>query len=511
MIDPHFLIEKFPLLIEKLLEQIYLTLGGILVATLASIPLGIAIARKERLRNYILGVCSILQTLPSLAVLGFLLPFLGIGIKTAIVTLVLYAMLPILRNTVTGLLGIPAYLLEAADGLGLTKMQKMQMVELPLALPVIVAGIRTATAMSVGIATLAAFIGAGGLGDFIYEGLSLNNMHLILLGAIPAALLALLLDYLIAIIEKSLHLRKKIWKKQSLKHWAIGCFFLLLFIFMLFFYSKSNTNKIIIGTKNFSEQLILGELIAQTLEKKTTLQIVRKFNLGGTFISHQAIVNGQIDIYPEYTGTSYVVILKQSKLTDANQVYNYVKAAYQQRYDIIWLKVFGFNNSNAIAVRKNFSKNNKVYAISSLTFLAPHLTIGVPADFLDRPDGFLGLKEKYHLRFKKVRLMETGLMYQAINLNQLEVIMAFSTDGRIPAYHLVTLIDDKHLFPPYYAAPIVRGAVLKKHPEIASALNLLSGKINDQEMRDLNYQVDVLRKSPREVARFFLKAKGISN
>jgi osmoprotectant transport system permease protein len=507
-----FVSEKIPLLIQKLFQQVYLTLGSILVAMIISIPLGIAIARKEKIRDYVLGFNSVLQTLPSLAVLGFLLPFLGIGAKTALVTLVLYAMLPIIRNTVTGLLGIPADLLEAADGLGLTKSQKMRLVELPLALPVIVAGIRTATAMTVGIATLAAFIGAGGLGDFIYEGLSLNNMHLILLGAIPAALLALSLDYLIAKIEKWLAAKKDSVQKKR-RNWVYGwvsCALFMLLVFFIFVYSlKSNPNRVIIGTKNFSEQLILGELLAQTVEKKTQLQVIRKFNLGGTFVCHHAIVSGQIDLYPEYTGTSYAVILKQSQLKDPTQVYNYVKAAYQQRYNLIWLGVFGFNNSNAVAVSKAFSRQYHIITLSDLTKLAPRLTIGVPPDFLERPDGFLGLKETYHLHFGSVRLMDPGLMYQAIYLHQLDAIMAFSTDARIIAYNLFTLKDDRHLFPPYFAAPIVRGDVLKKHPEIASALNLLTGKINNQVMQHLNYQVDVLKKSPHSVARLFLKSNGI--
>lgn len=504
-----FIFDKLPILLQKLFEQVYLTLGAVFIAMLLSIPIGIIIARRNKIKNYVLGISSILQTLPSLAVLGFLLPFLGIGIKTAIVTLVLYAMLPILRNTVTGLLGISPELLEAADGLGFTKMQKMLRVELPLALPVIVAGIRTATAMSVGIATIAAFIGAGGLGDFIYEGLSLNNMSLILLGAVPAALLALLLDYVIARIENVLSAkhRNKISAKNP-KLWLVVIFFLLLPVF--FFYVQApSSNRVTIGTKNFTEQLILGELLAQLLQANTTLQVCKKFNLGGTFICHHALVSGDIDMYPEYTGTAYNVILQQNLLKNPSQVYEYVKKVYQQNFQVAWLDVFGFNNSNAVAVRRKFAKEFSLKTISDLKPIAKRLTIGVPADFMQRPDGFLGLKKQYQLEFKSVRLMDPGLLYKAIHLGQIDLIMAFSTDGRIPAYDLLILQDNKHLFPTYLAAPIVREATLKKHPELKVILNKLAGKINNQVMQNLNYQVDVLKNTPEEVADNFLKRIGL--
>lgn len=500
--------ERAIAILQKTIQQTYLSLGAILIATLISVPVGIFIARKERLRNYVLGFNSILQTLPSLAVLGFLLPIFGIGVKTALIALVLYAMLPIIRNTVTGILGIPPDLLEAADGIGLTKYQKIRLVEFPLAIPVIVAGIRTATAMAIGIATLAAFIGAGGLGDFIYEGLSLNNVNLILMGAIPAALLALVLDFIIGRVEYSLSYKEDIRRKYQIQLGIIAIIVALLISIFYFFIQpavKSNS-EIRIGTKNFSEQLILGEMLAQLLEAKTSLNVIRVFNLGGTLVCHRAIVNGEIDVYPEYTGTSYTVILNQSSLADPNEVYNFVQKAYQQQFNLTWLKEFGFNNSNALSIRKEIATREKIKTIEDLKKIASKLTIGVPADFMERPDGFIGLKNKYQLEFGSVRLMDIGLMYKAILSKQLDAIMAFSTDSRIKAYNLVTLIDNRHLFPPYYAAPVIRTNYLSRHPEVAKVLNLLSGKVNEDTMIDLNYQVDILHKSPYEVARQFLQS-----
>ncbi|MBA2653706.1 MAG: ABC transporter permease subunit [Gammaproteobacteria bacterium] len=503
-----FLYNKFPLLMQKLLEQVYLTMGSVAIAMLISIPLGIYIARKNKLKKYILSFTNILQTLPSLAVMGFLLPFLGVGIKTAILALVIYAILPILQNTVTAFLGVAPDLLEAADGLGFTKSQKLWRVEFPLALPVIIAGVRTATAMSVGIATLAAFIGAGGLGDFIYEGLSLNSTRLILLGAIPAALLALVLDYIIGLFEKKITAKKHPVKKRK---WALYYLTIIFFFFILaigiglFFTGSSKTNTVRVGTKNFTEQIILGEIITQLLRADTALHVVKKFNLGGTFICQRAIIRGDIDLYPEYTGTGYTVILSQTQPRSSAEIYNYVRQTYFDKFNLIWLNVFGFNNTNAVVVSRQVATKYSLRKISDLNAIAHRLVIGVPADFMERPDGFVGLKNKYHLEFGRVRLMDPGLMYKAIQLGQLDVIMGFSTDARILAYNLVVLEDDQHLFTAYFAAPIIRDDILKRHPNIKVVLDKLAGKINNNTMQNLNYQVDVLQKTPEEVASKFLK------
>jgi osmoprotectant transport system permease protein len=508
-----FSVTDLSIFMTKLAEQIYLTVAALLIAIIISVPLGIWIAHKKHLRNSILGLTNILQTIPSLAVLGFLLPILGIGVKIAIVTLTLYALLPILRNTVTGLLGVAPDMREAADGLGFTKLQKMRLVELPLALPVIVAGVRTAAAMTVGIATLAAFVGAGGLGDFIYEGLSLNNNRLVLLGAIPAAILALILDFGIGQLEKTFFKRRKKRLKKKAMFVSTTLLTVLVILFVgMFFYMRSNVSPqktVRVGTKNFTEQLILGEIIAQLLEAKTHLTVIRRFNLGGTMVCHQAIVRGDIDMYPEYTGTAYAVILRQNSLKDPAAVYRVVKQEYLTRYNLLWLPQLGFENTNALAVRKDFASVNKLITISDLVPLASKLTIGVPPDFMHRSDGFPGLKTVYDLHFANVRLMDPGLLYKAIYANRVELIMGFSTDGRILAYQLLVLKDDKELFPPYYAAPIVRLEVVKNNPEIVTALQPLTNAISNSVMRQMNYQVDEMHHSPAKVAREFLITQGL--
>lgn len=508
-----FLIAKLPELGEKFFQQIYLTGFAVLLAIAIGIPLGILALRTLRLHNIILSIASVLQTIPSLALLAFLIPFLGIGIKPAIVVLSLYALLPIVRNTVTGIEGVSPEIIEAADGLGFTRWQKLRMVEFPLALPTIIAGIRTATAMAVGIATIAAFIGAGGLGDFIFQGISLNDNRLVLLGAIPAAFLALFLDYFIGQIEKVIAERKnKIKRAKNLK--VVSGIAILLIAFISFFTIKAlpslgscSDNTIRIATKNFTEQYILGYIMADLIEAKTNLKVEKKFNLGSTDVCQQAMLKGDIDMYPEYTGTAYAVILKQQNPGNEEQIYQQVKDAYQKQFNITWLPTFGFNDTQAIAVREDLAQKYNLNTITDLVPLAKTLRIGVPAEFMQRPDAFPGLQKTYAINFGDIRQMDPGLIYKAIENNNVDVILAFSTDGRIAAYHLKILQDDKHFFPPYYAAPLIRTDVLKVHPEIALALQPLVNLIDDKTMQQLNYQVDVLKKSPEEVAKEFLKSK----
>jgi osmoprotectant transport system permease protein len=510
-----FLIAKLPALAEKTFQQIYLTGLSIILAIVIGIPLGIWAVRTTRIKTAILGFASVLQTIPSIALLAFLIPFMGIGIKPAIITLALYALLPIIRNTVTGIEGVAPDIIEAADGLGFTRWQKLWMVQSPLALPTIIAGIRTATAMAVGIATLAAFIGAGGLGDFIFQGISLNDNRLVLLGAIPAALLALILDYIIGQIEIAIAKRKyKIKSGKAFQQTALTITVVALIALVFAAKPLSNLwltpqNSVRIATKNFTEQYILGYLMADMIEAKTKLKVDKKFNLGSTDICHRAMLKNEIDIYPEYTGTAYVVVLKRENPGNAAQVFQQVKSDYLQKFNIVWLEPFGFNNTQALAVRQDFATQHNLQTISDLVPLAKNLSIGVPAEFMERADAFPGLKKAYGLEFGQVRQMDPGLMYEAIKNEKVDAIMAFSTDGRIANYHLKILTDDKHFFPPYYAAPLVRNEVLQAHPEILTALQPLSGLIDDKTMQQLNYQVDVEKQTPEDVAKNFLISKGL--
>lgn len=366
-----FMVQQSDKLASQTLEHIGLTFISLIIAVIIGLPLGIFIARKKQYSGIVLGIAGVLQTIPSIALLGFMIPLLGIGAKPAIVALFIYALLPIIRNTYTGILGVDGFVTEAATAMGMSRRQILVKVQLPLAMPVILAGIRTATVINVGVATLASYIAAGGLGEFIFGGISLNNTNMILAGAIPAALLAILFDFLLS----------------RLQH------------------------------------LNLKKLKLATATLPLLLLILASFYL--------------------------------------------IPSAYGGK-----------------------------------------LTAGFTPEFMGRQDGNLGLREKYGLKIHTI-VISDAVMYKAAYEKQLDVISGYSTDGRLKAFSLVVLKDDKGIFPPYYAAPIVRGDALQKFPELEKTLNLLSGHINDSIMTELNYRTDYLHQSPERVAKDFLVAQGL--
>lgn len=351
-------------LLEQTLQHIGLTFISLLIAVVIGVPLGIAISRRPKMAGAVLGFTGVLQTIPSIALLGFMIPLLGIGPLPAIVALFLYALLPIVRNTYTGITQVDPSVTEAAIGIGMSPRQLLFRIQLPLAMPVLLAGIRTATVINVGVATLAAYIAAGGLGEFIFGGIALNNTNMILAGAIPAALLAIIFDYILSRIQK-IRLRR------------IALLPVLLLVLSSFY------------------------------------------------------------LLPDFYGSK--------------------------------------------------------------------LLAGFTPEFMGRNDGDVGLRNIYGLKIRTVVISDM-IMYKAAYEGKVDVISGSSTDGRVKAYDLLVLQDDKHIFPPYYAAPIVRQDVLDKYPELSMALNKLSGTINDSVMTALNYRVDILKQSPAVVAKEFLAA-----
>jgi len=364
-----FIILQRQELLKQIQEHIYLTLVALFLALIIGVSLGIIATRRRKAAGPIITVVNFVQTIPSLALLGFLLPLMGIGEFPAITALFLYALLPIVRNTYAGIDEVDPAIREAAVGMGLTNLQILTKVELPLAVPVIFAGIRTAMVISIGVATLCALIAAGGLGEFIFRGIAVNNSYMILAGALPAALLALFFDFLLGILQK--HIRKLIKP-------LLGVALVLMIV-----------------------------LVFQTIQFQ--------------------------------------------------------------------------------------SKDN---------FLA-----GFPSEFMEREDGWPGLRDYYNLPLETVEL-EIGLMYQALENNKVDLISGFSTDGRIVAYNLRSLEDDKNYFPPYDAAPLVSMRTMQNSPEVEQALRKLDGIISEQEMIELNYQVDEEKNGIREVAADFLQKEG---
>ncbi len=506
-------------------EHILLTLLSTALAIVVGIPLGIIAFRYRRVQAPMLGAIGILQTVPSLAMLAILLALLNkIGVLPAMIALTLYALLPIVRNTVTGLEGVPGEIVEAARGVGMTSLQQLRMVRIPLAMPIIVAGVRTAAVVGVGIATLVAFIGAGGLGEFINRGLALSNTRMILLGAIPAALLALLIDFSIAGVQWGMTPTLTATRRPLVKVFKVLAVSqpLILLLAGILAVSGGNTSAgrsrtetgthkqaIRIGSKNFTEQLILGEIMAQWIEYRTRLRVERRFNLGGTMITHEALARGEIDLYPEYTGTALVAILKMKPIHDPAEALRTVNEIYKKRFHAQWLKPFGSNNSYALTVREADAEKHQWTKISDLKRSASGLRAGWTAEFSGRSDGYPGLRKAYGFGFGEVRDLDPAIMYQAIARHEVDVVCAFTTDGRIPAYKLKPLIDDRHFFPPYYAAPVVRTEILEKFPALHKALNELGGRLNDATMQKLNYEVDEKQRSVSEVAREFLVASGL--
>jgi len=270
-------------------------------------------------------------------------------------------------------------------------------------------------------------------------------------------------------------------------------------------------DRIVVGSKNFTEQVILGELLAQHLEARTHLPVDRRFYLAGTYICHQAILAGRIDLYVEYTGTALAAILKQSTSNDSFQVYEQVKGEYVRRFQLAVEEPLGFNNTFALVVRGPDARRFHIRTISQAARFAPQWRAGFGYEFMERRDGYQGLVRTYGLRFAAPpRIMDLGLFYRALLEKQVDMVAGNSTDGLIAAHDLTVLEDDRHYFPPYQAVPIVREDTLTRHPEVATALEQLAGKISDEDMRHMNYSVDGEHRDIQEVVRNFLRSEHLN-
>jgi osmoprotectant transport system permease protein len=475
------------------------------IAIVLGIPAGIAAARSPRIGRPLIAAVNIGQTIPSLALLGFLIPLPlvgGIGPRAAIVALILYALLPIVRTTAAGLQSVDRAVLEAATAMGMTRRQLLTMVELPLALPSIVAGVRVATVIGVGTATIAAFIGAGGLGDYILRGLSMVDGTMILAGAVPAAALALGADALLSWTERRLAPARARGRRRPLA-W-LGAAALLMLLLVALVTPASSGPTIVVGSKNFTEQVLLGELVAQTLEATTPLHVVRRLNLGGTFICDRALRAGEIDAYVEYTGTALTAIFREPVQHDREAVLARTRDLYA-RAGVSALDALGFNNTFAILVRRADAETLGLRTIGDLRKTADRWRAGFGPEFVQREDGYRGLVSTYNLRFPvEPRVMDLSLMYRALAAGQVDVIAGDATSGLIDALDLAVLDDDKHYFPPYDAVPVVRSATLLRYPEIRSALGSLAGRISERDMRTMNRAVDLEHRDVAGVVQEFL-------
>jgi osmoprotectant transport system permease protein len=492
-------------LLAAILRHLGLVLAATGAAVFVGIPLGVLAQRRPRLGSVLLGLANIVQTIPSLAMFGFLIPLPwigGIGAKAALIVLFLYALLPVMRMTVNGLQGVEKPLIEAALALGMTEAQTLRHVELPLARPSILSGVRVATVVGVGTATIAAAIGAGGLGEYIFRGVASVDSTVILAGAIPAALLALAADFSLSWAEKRFAPGRRRPARSGRLILVFSGITLVLLIGGLL-WAERKGDRIVIGSKNFTEQVILGELLAQLIERNTALPVTRKLNLGDTLVCETAMRAGDLDAYVEYTGTALTAVFKQPVLLDSAEVNRRVADSYAATGRTM-LAPLGFNNTYVILVRGETAQRNGLKTISDATRFSTQWRGGFGAAFLDRADGYQGLVQSYGLTFGEApRAMDLSLTYRALADNQVDLIAGDATNGLIAKLGLVALEDDRHYFPPYHAVPVIRTELLQRQPELRGIIERLSGSISDQEMRQMNYEAEVERREPAAIVQAF--------
>ena len=503
--------EQLALLPGFALAHLQLSLVALLVGAGLSIPLGIYLARRPRLEPGVLGVASALQTIPSLALLAIAVPLLaaagallakvgvplrGIGYLPALLALALYSVLPILRNTVAGLHGVDSAVVEAARAVGMTKRQRLLQVELPLALPVIVAGLRTAAVWVVGTATLSTPVGATSLGNFIFSGLATRNDAAVLVGCVASAALALGLDGLIRALERGVRTHSRAWTAGAAAALALLC---AVTFGSLLFSRRAASDEIAIGSKVFTEQYVLAELLARRVTAAGfTPRLVP--SLGST-VGFDALRNDEIDLFVDYTGTVWATLMKREALPPRRgDVLAEVTRFLADEHGVRVVCALGFENTYALAMREDDARARGVGTISDLARVAPQLALGSDYEFLQRAE-WRALRDRYRLRFREERSMDPALMVQAIAQGQVDVISAFSTDGRLEASHLVVLEDDLGVIPPYDAILLASPRLARERPELVAKLAALEGTIDAERMRRANLAVDGEGRSPAEVAR----------
>jgi osmoprotectant transport system permease protein len=504
-------------------EHLVLVASSVALALLIALPLGLAIQAHPRWRRLVLGLANAVQTIPSLAIFGLLLtvPLLGgIGSTPAVVALTLYALLPLLRGLLTGLQQVPPGLKQAGQALGLSGGQVLRYVELPLALPSLMAGLRVAAVIAVGVATIGAAIGAGGLGVFIFRGIATVNNTLLLAGALPAAAIALAADACLGALENRLVQgtrqplqRSPLWqwfREWLRRRWALaaaltGAALLAIVLGWHQLAPPGPAGSVVIGAKGFTEQQLLGELLAQEIEEHTSLQVRREFSLGSTFLCHEAVRQGRVDGYVEYTGTAWSAILKQPSgpgASDRASLWNRARRLYAERYGLRMFPSLGFENTFAILIRQAQGQQLGLRTISQAVQPARGWRAGFGYEFLNRGDGYPGLASRYGLRFAAPpTAMDLGLTYRALADGRVDLIAGDSTSGLIPSLKLQVLLDDRNYFPAYDAVPVFNAASLERHPELVPVLENLAGRLSAVTMQQLNAAVDLDHQSAELVVR----------
>ena len=501
------LTEDFKFFTNLTIEHILISLLAISIASVLGIILGIIISEYRRFSGLILGTVNILYTIPSIALLGFFITITGVGNTTALIALIIYALLPIIRSTYTGIVNINPLIIEASEGMGSTKLQQLFKVKLPLALPVLMSGIRNMVTMTIALAGIASFVGAGGLGVAIYRGITTNNSAMTFLGSLLIAILALVFDFVLGLIEKRLTNRKRVKYKINPKLIILGLFIV---IFGAYFSLNSKKDKTInIATKPMTEGYILGQMLTELIEQDTDLKVnITNGVGGGTSNIHPAIVKGEFDLYPEYTGTSWEAVLKKEASYDESK-FDELQKEYKEKYNLEYINLYGFNNTYGLAVNKDIAEKYNLKTYSDLAKVSNNLIFGAEYDFFEREDGYKELQKVYNIDFKKKIDMDIGLKYQAMKDKKIDVMVIFTTDGQLAISDVIVLEDDKKMYPSYRAGTVVRSEILSEYPELKPVLEKLNNILDDKTMADLNYQVESKGKKPEDVAREYLQEKGL--
>ncbi len=508
-----------------ILTHIRLAIISILVAITVGIPLGILISTIKGLDRPVLGFANIMQAVPSLAALGLLVPILGIGSLPAVLMVVLYSLLPILKNTYTGLVNINRQTVEAAYGIGMTPFQVLTKVRLPLAMPVIMSGVRISAVTAVGLMTIAAYIGAGGLGNYVISGIQTANANLMLAGALPACMLALLMDFAISKMEKAVMpismsfnpsqlTQEKIKSAKSANRRTLATGLAVVVAVTGSFawgaIASSQDRSIVVASKAAAEGEIIGHIISYMIEENTELTVERKLGMGATMIVFNALKGGEIDIYPEYSGSAYGGIYGEKFVpgTSPEQVQEYAKELLLED-DIIYMDMYGFNNSYCIGLLTETANNLGIKTISDLQKVSDGMNFGTSQEFPHREDGLPALEGQYGAFGFNVLQFQGTLMYDALVAGETDVMTPYTTDAQLLDYDVTILEDDKNALSSYTMATAIRSEIAEEYPELLEVLGRLEGAISNEEMTALNYEVVINQRSSSEVAWEFLVEKGL--
>ena len=495
-------------------QHVLLSAAALTLGLLVSLPLALLAARSPRVRWPALAIASLIQTIPGLALLALFYPLLlavssltlrafgfgvpALGFLPSLLALALYSMLPILRNGVAGLTGIDSAVLEAADGVGMTPAQKLWRVEIPLAAPVVMAGVRTAAVWTIGAATLSTPVGQPSLGNYIFSGLQTENWAFVLFGCAAAAVLALATDQLLGLIESGAARRDRRRIIAGLAGLILGT------LAALAPFAHAGRPAYVVGAKNFSEQFILASVIGDRLEQADAA-VQRKDGLGSAVV-FRALASSDIDVYVDYTGTLWTNVLHRTDTPPREQMLAELTRELKARYGVTLLGSLGFENAYALTMTSPRSAALGVRSIEDLAPKAGQLTIGGDLEFLSRPE-WAAIRSAYGLRFKAQRSYNPTFMYRALESGDADVISAFSSDGRIAADHLVVLADPRHAIPNYDAVVLI-SPKRAGDTRLRQALQPLIGRIDVGHMRQANFMVDRDRdKQPPEQAARWLEAQ----